>query len=163
MNAAFFVSAAPTRRELTLTLDSGEEVTQAVHIRELPAIDWRQHFLDEKSPDEAVRVRAVARLISLSVVDEKGERMMTVDQAGQLRPGVSGKLRDFIAEVNGLGAEKKSPMAANCGSGTSSPPGSAAPSQSFKRACRKTSSKRGARTTGPRRSTTNDGSTGSPD
>jgi hypothetical protein len=108
INAQFYASEVPVEREVSLVLDSGEAIKQIFYFRELPSIEMRKQLLAEQSGDEKRVTGALSALIARGVCDADGNAVFSEEQAGKLKPVVTGQMRDLIMEVNGLKKPKAS-------------------------------------------------------
>jgi Phage tail assembly chaperone, TAC len=121
--AAAFVAAAPVLRTVRL----GDGTEHGLWFRELSNVEFRRFQLAELSTDDDVRVRAMAKLIALSLCDEDGAPSLSEARAAQLKPKVMQAMLEAVLDVNGYGSPTApSPEpGARLGSGTSLPSPSA--------------------------------------
>lgn len=114
---SMFVSDGTQKRPIKLPDGSSHEF----NFRELPSTDFRRIIQIEASRDPEERASAWALAISLSIVDEEGSRVLTMERAAKLKPSVSVAMWAVITEINKFsGKAPSSPEAAN-GSDSSSP------------------------------------------
>lgn len=116
LSAALFVGSEAHPRTIKL----GDGTEHVLHFREVPAVDFRRYYRDEKSTDDNVYAASMAKLISLSVCTPEGEPAMTLDEAKRLKVGVMASIFSEVLDVNGFGKKEKKTETSN-GSGTSSP------------------------------------------
>jgi len=86
--------------EHPVKLGDGSERT--LYFKQLTAVEMKQHFEAERSPDAKIRKESAARLIAKSLVEPDGRRAMDPQRAAVLKPAVSGAIFMAILEVNGM-------------------------------------------------------------
>lgn len=101
MDPRLFVSTEVHAR--TVKLPDGTEAE--FYFRELPAIELRRQHIAETSPDPEVRDAAIARLISVGLVDVDGKPLLSVERAAQLKTSVAGQMVQHIMEISGFARE----------------------------------------------------------
>lgn len=114
---SLFVS--PTSHQRPIKLPDGSE--HMFNFRELPSVDFRQIVQLEASDDPARRASAVALAVSMSIVDDEGNRAMTMEVASTLKPSVAMAMWAVIVEVNRFQGKAHSSPEAASGSSTNSP------------------------------------------
>ncbi len=102
-------------------LDPSNFVSPDVHEREVVLADGKKHLLKfrrlsgveyyafsmaQRSEDDEQRVRAIARLVSVSLVDDEGNRVLSVEQAAALKDDVLNALLSAANDVNKESTEK---------------------------------------------------------
>lgn len=75
--------------------------THKLYFKELSAVDFRRLTEAQQSKDPDVRAKAVAAIISASVVEPDGRQAMTVERAAKLKPIPAGAIFRKILELNG--------------------------------------------------------------
>jgi hypothetical protein len=114
--ASMFVSDEIHKHPIKLPDGSSHDF----NFRELPSIDFRRIIQIEASKDAEERASAWALAISLSIVDDAGERVLTMEQAAKLKPSVSVAMWAVITELNKFSGKAPSSVEAATGSDTSS-------------------------------------------
>lgn len=103
LNSSLFVEATLIDRQVTLP--NGD--VETMHFKQVSHIDWRRFYLAEASADENVKLRSVAKLISISLCEADGTPALTEEQACQLNAMAANALFEAILEVNGKTDSKK--------------------------------------------------------
>lgn len=98
LSEAFFVSQTIHEKEVELPDGSKHKL----HFREVPAADFRQYLLAERSSDPKERAESVHRLIVASLCEADGRPALTMEQAAKLKPAAAGALFSAALEVGGI-------------------------------------------------------------
>lgn len=96
MRADFFLSEAATRREVKLPDGSAAEIW----VKEAAAALFDTYWSLNASPED--RELAAARLVAASLVTPEGTALLTVEQAGRLKPVIRRQMLTQILVVNGF-------------------------------------------------------------
>lgn len=102
LNETNFVDANVQERDVTLA--DGKK--HRLRFKRLPGVEYYAFSIAQRSADDDQRIRAIARLVSVSLVDDAGERVLTVEQAAALKDEVLNALLAAANDVN-RGDEKK--------------------------------------------------------
>lgn len=78
-----------------------------LRFKRLPGVEYYAFSIAQRSADDDQRVRAIARLVSVSLVDDDGNRVLTVEQAASLKDDVLNALLNAANDVNRETSEKK--------------------------------------------------------
>jgi hypothetical protein len=107
------------------------EWSESVNVRELTGAqrdEWEKSMIDLEGKKHKITIdNARAKLISLSVVDDKGELLFTerdIEQIGQGGSGAISKIYDVAASLSGISDEDVEELVKNSGSGPSAASGS---------------------------------------
>lgn len=88
-----------TIHQETVTLADGSK--HIMHFRELGVAEFRKYVKAEQSADEDVSFSAQAMLISMSLCDEAGASVLSIDRAKKLKPAVHRELLTIVMRING--------------------------------------------------------------
>ena len=72
-----FVRADIQEREVELA--DGKK--HKLKFKRLPGVEYYAFATAQRSGDDDLRIKAIARLVSVSLVDDEGNRVLTVEQA----------------------------------------------------------------------------------
>jgi hypothetical protein len=97
LDKSLFISDDVQQREIELA--DGSKHT--MFFKQVQASVFRKFGMAERSEDQDVRAGSMAVLIAASLCDEKGEPVVTYDQALRLKPEVSTRFFNAAMEVNG--------------------------------------------------------------
>lgn len=102
LNQSNYVDANIQERDVTLADGKKHKLL----FKRLPGVEYYAFSIAQRSADDDQRIRAIARLVSVSLVDEAGERVLSVEQAAALKDDV---LNSLLAAANSVnqGDEKK--------------------------------------------------------
>lgn len=95
-----FVNADIQEREVELA----DGKTHTLKFKRLPGVEYYAFATAQRSEDDDLRIKAIARLVSVSLVDDEGNRVLTVEQAAQLKGDV---LNNLLAAANEVNQEKQ--------------------------------------------------------
>ena len=109
-----FVSADIQEREVELA--DGKK--HKLKFKRLPGVEYYAFAIAQRSEDDDLRIKAIARLISVSLVDDDGNRVLTVEQAADLKDVVLNNLLDAANDVNRESRGKDSKPEVTTTSGT---------------------------------------------
>lgn len=101
LDTSFFISETLQEREVTLPNGS----KHALYFKELSAIEFRKFQMAETSDDEEVKAASVAKLIALSLTDDKGKPALSTKEAARLNNAASNALLAVILEINGFNSK----------------------------------------------------------
>src|SRR5690606_28961706 len=98
-----FVSAEIEEREVLLA--DGKK--HLLKFKKLSGVEYYAFLIAQRSGDDDQRVRAIARLVSVSLVDDEGNRVLTAEQAAELKDEVLIGLMNAANDVNQESSKKK--------------------------------------------------------
>lgn len=100
--AFFSVEKASKRKTHDITLDSMDgDTARVIELTADQAYEYQLSMVDKSGQPDFQKMRQAApKLISLSIVDESNDPVMTVKQAAALRQKVSDELVRKINEIN---------------------------------------------------------------
>ncbi|MFC3340012.1 hypothetical protein [Paracandidimonas soli] len=104
LDEANFVSEDIHEREVEL----GDGKKHLLRFKRLPGVEYYAFVTAQQSRDDDTRARAVARLVSVSLVDAVGDRVLSVERAAALKDSVLNRLLATINKINQGGDGKKS-------------------------------------------------------
>ncbi|MFW8567073.1 hypothetical protein [Orrella sp. 11846] len=102
LDNAFFVSDTIHEREVELADGSKHKL----YFKEVPAGAYRRFAFDTESDKEQVRIDAMARLVTASLVTPDGKSAITFEQAKKLKAAPMLSIFLAIQEVNGVATPK---------------------------------------------------------
>ena len=100
-------------------VELGDGEMHSLKFKRLSGVEYYAYAQTQHHGDEDQKVKGIARLVSVSLVDDDGNRLLSIEQAMRLKDTVLNNLLAAANQVNRVDSEKKAlKPEANVTSGT---------------------------------------------